>query len=275
MATDVVQRVRHARDEARPEPSSTSEWGAPRMRLPTRRGRRRAGRASWVIGARILTRSESPRIPRGVAGSRRERREPARAEAFRAPRRGSVRCATTGMGRDRPRAAPSTTISPPASPPSGPRSTIQSAVFTTSRLCSITSTVLPGGDESLQHGQQLADVLEVQPGRRLVEDVERVPGGALLQLGRQLDPLGLAARERGRRLPELHVPEPDVGQGLQVPLDRPGCSGRTRAPRPRSSRARRRSSGACTAPRGSRGCTGVPCTPRTSRTRRGGSASRS
>src|SRR5262249_40705640 len=32
---------------------------------------------------------------------------------------------------------------PPASPPSGPRSTIQSACLITSRLCSITSTVLP------------------------------------------------------------------------------------------------------------------------------------
>ena len=34
-------------------------------------------------------------------------------------------------------------ISPPPSPPSGPRSTIQSAVLITSRLCSITTTVLP------------------------------------------------------------------------------------------------------------------------------------
>src|SRR3990170_9049293 len=33
--------------------------------------------------------------------------------------------------------------SPPSSPPPGPRSTIQSACLMTSRLCSITSTVLP------------------------------------------------------------------------------------------------------------------------------------
>jgi WD40 repeat protein/serine/threonine protein kinase len=38
---------------------------------------------------------------------------------------------------------PAAMISPPALPPSGPRSITQSAVFTTSRLCSITSTVLP------------------------------------------------------------------------------------------------------------------------------------
>ena len=38
---------------------------------------------------------------------------------------------------------PTATISPPASPPSGPRSISQSACLITSRLCSITSTVLP------------------------------------------------------------------------------------------------------------------------------------
>ncbi|PAV66643.1 hypothetical protein WR25_26937 [Diploscapter pachys] len=38
---------------------------------------------------------------------------------------------------------PVATISPPFTPPSGPRSTIQSAVLMTSRLCSMTTTVLP------------------------------------------------------------------------------------------------------------------------------------
>src|SRR6478752_190693 len=38
---------------------------------------------------------------------------------------------------------PSAMIIPPRSPPSGPRSTIQSAVLMTSRLCSMTSTVFP------------------------------------------------------------------------------------------------------------------------------------
>ncbi|VFS56212.1 Uncharacterized protein conserved in bacteria [Kluyvera cryocrescens] len=38
---------------------------------------------------------------------------------------------------------PETRISPPPLPPSGPRSTIQSAVLMTSRLCSITTMVLP------------------------------------------------------------------------------------------------------------------------------------
>src|SRR6266571_951284 len=39
--------------------------------------------------------------------------------------------------------APAATTAPPAAPPSGPRSITQSAVFTTSRLCSITTTVFP------------------------------------------------------------------------------------------------------------------------------------
>ena len=36
---------------------------------------------------------------------------------------------------------------------------------------------------------------------------------------RQLDPLRLAARQRGRRLPEPHVAEPDVDERLHVPGD--------------------------------------------------------
>src|SRR5690606_13500921 len=38
---------------------------------------------------------------------------------------------------------PSATIIPPPEPPSGPKSTTQSAVLITSRLCSITTMVLP------------------------------------------------------------------------------------------------------------------------------------
>src|SRR5439155_497204 len=38
---------------------------------------------------------------------------------------------------------PSATRRPPPSPPSGPRSTTQSAVLITSKLCSMTTTVLP------------------------------------------------------------------------------------------------------------------------------------
>ncbi len=60
-----------------------------------------------------------------------------------------------------------------------------------------------GVDEVVQHLQQHLDVGEVQAGRRLVEQVERLAGALLHQLAGQLDPLGLAAGERRRRLAEL------------------------------------------------------------------------
>ena len=117
------------------------------------------------------------------------------------------------------RACPSTTTRPPPSPPSGPRSMIQSAVLMTSRLCSMTSTRVALIDQPGQHGQELADVLEVQAGRRLVEEVDGVAGGALGQLAGQLDPLGLAPRQRRGRLAQADVAEPDVHQRLHVAGD--------------------------------------------------------
>jgi hypothetical protein len=54
-------------------------------------------------------------------------------------------------------------------------------------------------DQFVQHFQQLGDVVEVQAGRRFVEQVERAAGGALGQLLGQLDALRLSAGQ-GRRL---------------------------------------------------------------------------
>src|SRR5215213_4759808 len=71
-------------------------------------------------------------------------------------------------------------------------------------------------DEPLQHLEQLLDVGEVEAGRRLVEDVERPARRHLRQLGGQLDPLRLAARERRRRLTELDVVEADVVERLEA-----------------------------------------------------------
>ena len=87
----------------------------------------------------------------------------------------------------------------------GPRSMIQSAVLMTSRLCSTTSTVLPASTKPCSTFKQQLDVGEVQPGRRLVEQIERPAGALLDQFAGELDPLGLAAGERGRGLAELHV----------------------------------------------------------------------
>src|SRR6185436_836660 len=57
--------------------------------------------------------------------------------------------------------------------------------------------------QPVQHVEQLRDVVEMQPGGRLVEDVERAAGGALGELPSQLDPLRFAAGKRGGALAEL------------------------------------------------------------------------
>ena len=79
---------------------------------------------------------------------------------------------------------------------------IRSETLITSRLCSITTTELPASTSRSSTSSSLLDVREVQPGRRLVEDVDRSPGRDLAQLGGELHSLGLAARERRRRLAE-------------------------------------------------------------------------
>ena len=124
-------------------------------------------------------------------------------------------------------------------------------------------------DQLVQHVEQLARVLEVQPGRRLVEDVERPAGAAARQLLRQLDALRLAAAERRRRLPELDVAEADFLQRAQLVGDRREVLEQLAAPGPPSGRARRRSTCRGTGSRASRGCSAAPCTPRTSRRRSG------
>ena len=52
-----------------------------------------------------------------------------------------------------------------------------------------------GVDEPVQLAQQQRDVGGVQPGRRLVEQVERVAAAGPLQLGGELDALRLAAAD--------------------------------------------------------------------------------
>ena len=70
--------------------------------------------------------------------------------------------------------------------------------------------------QAVQHAQQQVDVVEVETGRRLVEDVERAPGVALGQLERELHALRFAARERRRALAERDVAEAHVEQRLEL-----------------------------------------------------------
>src|SRR5690606_8343967 len=74
-------------------------------------------------------------------------------------------------------------------------------------------------DELAQEAEQPLDVDEVEARRRLVEQVERAAGGLAGELLGELHALGLAARERGRRLAEADVAEADLEQRLQRPGD--------------------------------------------------------
>src|SRR5262249_2327660 len=74
-------------------------------------------------------------------------------------------------------------------------------------------------DQAPQHFQEALHVGEVQARGRLVEDVERPPGGDLRELGSQLDALGLSSGEGGGRLTEPQVAEPDGAQRLQAAAD--------------------------------------------------------
>ena len=58
---------------------------------------------------------------------------------------------------------------------------------------------LAGVDQPVEQAEQLLDVGEVQAGGRLVEDVD---AALLAHVGGQLEPLPLAAGQRGQRLAE-------------------------------------------------------------------------
>ncbi len=68
----------------------------------------------------------------------------------------------------------------------------------------------------VQHLQQLAGVLEMQAGGRLVEDIEGAACRPARQLLGQLDPLRLAARKGGRRLAHMHIAQADALEGLHL-----------------------------------------------------------
>ncbi|KAJ3057613.1 hypothetical protein HK102_011015, partial [Quaeritorhiza haematococci] len=74
-------------------------------------------------------------------------------------------------------------------------------------------------DQAVELPHQLLDVGRVQAGRRLVEDVEGVAPLGPLQLGRELDPLRLAARQLGGRLAEPEIPQADVVQDVERAQD--------------------------------------------------------
>src|SRR4029077_2835357 len=70
--------------------------------------------------------------------------------------------------------------------------------------------------EAVEDLKKLANVLEVEAGRRLIEDVERLAGGGAQYLLRQLAARPLAAAERRRRLANLDVTKADFLQHFHL-----------------------------------------------------------
>src|SRR5262249_48119411 len=68
-----------------------------------------------------------------------------------------------------------------------------------------------------EHAEQPPDVVQVEPGGGLVEDVEDVVAQAGAELCGDLETLRLAAREGGGRLPQTKIAQPDVPQDLEPP----------------------------------------------------------
>src|SRR6202008_2764970 len=87
-------------------------------------------------------------------------------------------------------------------------------------------------DQSTKGGEQFTDIVEVQSGGGLIEDVKRTNAAAVsltirtrgtanipvcrLQVGRQFHALGFASRKRGRRLPEPEIAESHFLQHTQL-----------------------------------------------------------
>src|SRR5581483_3512089 len=71
-------------------------------------------------------------------------------------------------------------------------------------------------DETMEHIEQHAHILEVQASRRLVENVESAARVSLRELRRELHTLRFAARQRRRALAEMDVAETDVDERLEL-----------------------------------------------------------
>src|SRR5690348_6611185 len=71
-------------------------------------------------------------------------------------------------------------------------------------------------DQALEGRQELGDVVEMETGGRLVEDIQRTVTRGLRQVRGQLYALRLAAGQRGRRLAQPQVTEADVRQHFQL-----------------------------------------------------------
>ena len=74
-------------------------------------------------------------------------------------------------------------------------------------------------DQPLQHFEQLGEIVEVQAGRRFIEQVQRAARVGTRQFGGEFHALGFAAGERGGRLAEREIIEADIAERLQDAAD--------------------------------------------------------
>ncbi len=111
---------------------------------------------------------------------------------------------------------PRAMIRPPRLPPSGPRSTIQSAVLMTSRLCSMTRTVLPLSTSRWRTWSSFSTSAKWRPVVGSSRTYSVRPVARRDSSVDELDPLGLAAGQGRGRLAEVDVAEPDVVERLQL-----------------------------------------------------------
>src|ERR1700709_1525696 len=98
-------------------------------------------------------------------------------------------------------------------------SMIRSAVLMPSRLCSMTTTLLPWSTSRCKTSSSRWTSAKCRPvvGSSRMERVR--PGPDLRGLARGFPALRLAARQRRRRLAEADVAQADGVQGLQAPAD--------------------------------------------------------
>src|SRR5262245_33239509 len=72
-------------------------------------------------------------------------------------------------------------------------------------------------EELPERGEQLRDVIEMQPRGRLVENVEKPFTAVRRQVRRDLDPLSLTTRQRRSGLSQAEVAEADLVEHVQTP----------------------------------------------------------
>ncbi len=78
----------------------------------------------------------------------------------------------------------------------------------------MTITVLPVSTNRFSTWRSFVDVGQMQARGGFVQNVEGAAGGPFAQLPGELQALGLPAGKGGGRLPQLHVTQAHVRQGL-------------------------------------------------------------